>query len=73
MAAFFCRSYWLLVAYFAGHRQFRSRVHRRRWGSIAQARQLIQIISFVISIPVSYIAFRAVVGKYLIPKIIWED
>jgi len=42
-------------------------------GSIAQARQLIQIISFVISIPVSYVTFRAVVGKYLIPKIIWED
>jgi len=35
--------------------------------------QLIQIISFVISIPVSYVTFRAVVGKYLIPKIIRED
>ena len=42
-------------------------------GSIAQANQLIQIISFVISIPVFYVTFRAVVGKYLIPKIIWED
>jgi len=31
VAALFCRSYWLLVAYFAGHRQFRSRIHRCRW------------------------------------------
>ena len=42
-------------------------------GSLAQAGQLIQVISFVISIPVSYVTFRGVVGKYLIPKIIWED
>jgi len=42
-------------------------------GSLAQAGQLIQIISFVISIPVSYVTFHSVVGKYLIPKIMWED
>ena len=41
--------------------------------SLGQATQLIQIISFVIAIPVSYVTFRGVVGKYLMPKIIWED
>jgi hypothetical protein len=33
-------------------------------GSLEQATRLI---------PVSYITFRGVVGKYLMPKVIWED
>jgi hypothetical protein len=41
--------------------------------SLAQATQVIQIASVVIAIPVSYVTFRGVVGKYLMPKIIWED
>jgi hypothetical protein len=41
-------------------------------GSLAQVNQLIQIISFIIALPVSYATFRGVVGKYLLPKIIWE-
>ena len=40
--------------------------------SLAQATQVIQILSLLTAIPVSYVAFRGVVGKYLI-KIIWED
>ena len=42
-------------------------------GSVAQATQLVQIIGFIIAIPLSYVTFRGVVGKYLMPKIIWED
>ena len=42
-------------------------------GPLAQANQLIQIIGFIIAIPVSYVTFRGVVGKYLMPQIIWED
>ena len=42
-------------------------------GSLAQANQLIQIISFIVALPVSYFTFRGVVGKYLLQKIIWED
>jgi hypothetical protein len=42
-------------------------------GSLEQATRLIQIISYIIAIPVSYITFRGVVGKYLMPKVIWED
>jgi hypothetical protein len=41
--------------------------------SLAQASQVIQILSFVVAVPVSYVTFRGVVGKYLMPKIIWED
>jgi hypothetical protein len=41
--------------------------------SLAQASQIIQIFSIVIAIPVSYVTFRIVVGKYLMAKIIWED
>ena len=31
--------------------------------------RILQIVGFVIGIPISYITFRAVVGKYLFPKI----
>jgi hypothetical protein len=41
--------------------------------SLGQTGLVIQIISVVIAIPVSYVTFRGVVGKYLMPKIIWED
>jgi hypothetical protein len=41
--------------------------------SLPQATKVIQIISVLIGVPVSYVAFRGVVGKYLMPKIIWED
>ena len=41
--------------------------------NLGQATQVIQVISFVVAIPVSYVTFRGVVGKYLMPKIIWED
>ena len=36
---------------------------------LAQMTRILRIIGFVIAIPVSYITFRAVVGKYLFPKI----
>ena len=41
--------------------------------SLGQATQVSQIISLIIAIPVSYVTFRGVLGKYLMPKIIWED
>jgi hypothetical protein len=41
--------------------------------SLPQATKVIQIISVLIAVPVSYVTFRGVVGKYLMPKIIWED
>lgn len=41
--------------------------------SLAQVGRAIQIISFVIAIPVSYVTFRGVIGKYLMPKILWEN
>jgi membrane protein implicated in regulation of membrane protease activity len=31
--------------------------------------RILQVVGFVIGIPISYITFRAVVGKYLFPKI----
>ena len=34
-----------------------------------QMTRILQIIGFVIAIPISYVTFRAVVGKYLFPKI----
>ena len=36
---------------------------------LAQITRILQIIGFVITIPISYVTFRAVVGKYLFPKI----
>jgi hypothetical protein len=41
--------------------------------SLPQATKVIQIISVLIAVPVSYVTFRGVVGKYLMQKIIWED
>ena len=37
--------------------------------SLAQMTRVNQIIGFVIGMPVSYVTFRAIVGKYLFPKI----
>jgi hypothetical protein len=37
--------------------------------SLAQMTRVIQVIGFVIALPISYFTFRAVVGKYLFPKI----
>lgn len=31
-----------------------------------------RVLGFVIALPISYITFRAVVGKFLFPKL-WED
>jgi hypothetical protein len=31
--------------------------------------RILQIVGVVIGIPISYVTFRAVVGKYLFPKI----
>ena len=36
--------------------------------SLQQMTRVLQIIGFVIAIPISYVTFRAVVGKYLFPK-----
>jgi integral membrane sensor domain MASE1 len=40
--------------------------------SPAQMTKVNQIIGFVIMIPISYVTFRAVVGKFLFPKL-WDD
>jgi len=31
--------------------------------------RILQIVGFVIGVPISYVTFRAVIGKYLFPKI----
>jgi hypothetical protein len=36
--------------------------------SLQQMTRVLQIIGFIIAIPISYVTFRAVVGKYLFPK-----
>jgi hypothetical protein len=36
---------------------------------LSQTTHIFQVIGFVITIPISYVTFRAVVGKYLFPKI----
>ncbi len=36
---------------------------------LPQMTRILRIIGFVIGIPISYVTFRAVVGKYLFPKI----
>jgi hypothetical protein len=36
---------------------------------LQQMTRILQIIGFVIAIPISYFTFRVVVGKYLFPKI----
>jgi membrane protein implicated in regulation of membrane protease activity len=36
---------------------------------LPQMTRILQIVGFVIAIPISYITFRGVVGKYLFPKI----
>jgi hypothetical protein len=41
--------------------------------SLAQASRLIQIVRILVAVPASYVTFRIVVGKYLMPKIIWGD
>ena len=37
--------------------------------SLQQMTRVLQVIGFVIAIPISYVTFRAVVGKYLFPRI----
>jgi hypothetical protein len=37
--------------------------------ALPQMTRILQIIGFVIGIPISYVTFRGVVGKYLFPKI----
>jgi len=37
--------------------------------SLVQMTRINQIVGFVIAIPISYVTFRAVVGKYLLRKI----
>ena len=41
--------------------------------SVEQMTPILRITGFVIAIPISYITFRIVVGKYLFPKIEDED
>jgi hypothetical protein len=36
---------------------------------LQQMARILQIIGFVIAIPISYVTFRGVVGKYLFPKL----
>jgi hypothetical protein len=36
---------------------------------LQQMTRILQIIGFVIAIPISYVTFRGVVGKYLFPKL----
>jgi len=36
---------------------------------LQQMTRILQIIGFVIALPISYFTFRGVVGKYLFPKI----
>jgi hypothetical protein len=36
---------------------------------LAQMTRILQIVGFVIAIPISYVTFRGVVGKDLFPKI----
>ncbi|MBX6326078.1 MAG: hypothetical protein IRY93_08575 [Chthoniobacterales bacterium] len=38
----------------------------------AQMTRVLQIVGFLIGIPISYGTFRAVIGKYLLSKL-WED
>jgi hypothetical protein len=35
---------------------------------LEQMTRILQVVGFVIAIPISYITFRAVVGKFLLPK-----
>jgi hypothetical protein len=39
---------------------------------VAQMTRVLQVIGFLIGIPISYVTFRAVVGKFLFPKL-WDD
>ena len=39
---------------------------------LEQMTRVLQIVGFVIGIPISYITFRGVVGKFLVPKL-WDD
>jgi hypothetical protein len=36
---------------------------------LPQMTRILQIVGFIIALPISYFTFRAVVGKYLFPKI----
>jgi MFS family permease len=40
--------------------------------SLEQMTRVLQIVGFIIGIPISYITFRAVVGKFLFPKL-WDE
>jgi hypothetical protein len=39
---------------------------------LEQMTRILQVVGFVIAIPISYITFRAVVGKFLLPKL-WDN
>ena len=36
---------------------------------VSQMTPILQIVGFIIALPISYVTFRIVVGKYLFPKI----
>jgi hypothetical protein len=40
---------------------------------LSRISRILQVVGFVVAIPISYITFRAVVGKYLLPKIEDDD
>ena len=39
---------------------------------LEQMTRILQIVGYIIVMPISYITLRAVVGKFLIPKL-WDD
>jgi hypothetical protein len=39
---------------------------------VAQMTRVLEVVGFVMGIPISYVTFRAVIGKYLFPKL-WND
>lgn len=39
---------------------------------LPQMTRILRIVGFLVALPISYVTFRAVVGKFLFPKL-WED
>jgi hypothetical protein len=37
--------------------------------SLAGAGKAVSVLGFIVGVPISYVTFRGVVGKYLIPKL----
>jgi hypothetical protein len=41
--------------------------------SVAQMTRILQLLGFVVGIPISYFTFRGVIGKFLLPKLDDDD